>query len=71
MKTKQVIGEIGKLIHSFIYIIGCMEIWQYTFEHWPRGTHLAIGVALAAFAIWYLWSFFVRPFRSGMRGESQ
>jgi hypothetical protein len=71
MKTKKIVGEIGKLLHSFIYVIGCMTIWKYAFEHWPRGTDLAIGVGLVCFTVWYFWSYFFRPFRAALRGERQ
>jgi len=68
---KTILAEIGKLIHDFIFIIGCMAIWKYAYEHWQRGAYIAFAVALVCFCVAYLWTFFVRPFRSALRGEDQ
>jgi hypothetical protein len=70
VRAKTVLVQIGKLIHNFIFMIGCITIWEYAFEHWPRGTYIAIGAALVCFAVWYFWMFFVRPFRTALREKS-
>ena len=70
-RMKTILAKIWKLIHDFIFIIGCMAIAQYAFEHWQRGAYIAFAVALVCFSVWYLWTFFVRPFRSALRGEDQ
>ena len=65
MKARAIIDGIGTLIHSLIYTVGCFSIWDYSFERWQRGTYTVVGIALVGFALLYLWTFFVRPFRAG------
>jgi len=71
MKTKSLLTMLGKLVHSFIYMVGCIAIWTYTIERWPVGTHVFVGATLLVFFVWYLWTFFIRPFRAALKGESQ
>ena len=71
MSTKDIFSYTWKLIHSFVYLIGCVSIWTYSFERWPDVTRVVILSSIASFLVWYLWRFFVRPFRTAMRGESQ
>jgi hypothetical protein len=71
MKTQAIIDGTVKLIHSFIYTVGCIAIWDYSIERWHRGTFTAVGIAFGAMALWYLWVFVIHPFRVGLRGESR
>ena len=71
MSTKDIVSHAWKLIHSCVYMIGCIAIWSYTFERWPVATRVVAITGATAALVWYLWHFFVRPFRAAMRGESQ
>jgi hypothetical protein len=66
MKT---IDTLAKFADRLIWMVGCFTIISYSREHWPLASQVVTVVLLAAFGLWYLWRFFVQPFRAGLRGE--
>jgi hypothetical protein len=67
MKT---LKTLAMLFDRFIWSIGLMTIIFYAQDHWPTFYFVTACVLLGGFAIWYLWRFFLIPFREGLRGHS-
>lgn len=66
---KSMLDRLGEISDRTIYMIGCGAIWIYAMDHWPIGTRIFVCACVAIFAMWYIWRFFIRPFRSALKGE--
>ncbi len=66
MKT---IDTLAKVADRIVWTVGCLTIIRYADDHWPLGYQIVTAALLVGFGIWYLWRFFVQPFRAGLRGE--
>ena len=66
MKT---LDTLGSVIDRIVWAVGCFTIIGYSQEHWPLALQIVTIALLVGFGLWYLWRFFVQPFRAGLRGE--
>jgi hypothetical protein len=66
---KRFLKLAGDLSDRIIYAVGWITIWLYAGEHWPTATRVVLCAILLGFAAWYVWRFFVRPFRKALNGE--
>jgi hypothetical protein len=64
---KSMLDRLGEISDRIIYMIGCVAIWIYAMDHWPLGTSVFVCACVAIFAMWYIWRFFIRPFRSALK----
>jgi ABC-type nickel/cobalt efflux system permease component RcnA len=60
---------LASVIDRLVWAVGCFTIIGYSREHWPLASQIVTAVLLISFGLWYLWRFFVQPFRIGLRGE--
>ncbi len=66
MKALKILAYI---VDRGVWAVGCSVITFYANEHWPLALRIVIGSFILGFGIWYVWRFFVQPFREGLRGE--
>lgn len=62
------LDTLAKLADRIVWMIGCFTMISYSREHWPFALQIVTAVLLAGFGLWYLWRYFVEPFRAGLRG---
>jgi len=65
----KLIKILGIVLDRLVWMVGIMTIFIYARDHWPTPYNVAICVFFLGFGVWYLWKFFVRPFRAGVRGH--
>ena len=65
----KIIDTLAKVADRFVWMIGCITIISYSGDHWPLALQIATWALLVGFGVWYLWRFFVQPFRDGLRGD--
>ena len=66
MKALKILAYI---VDRGVWAVGCSVITFYANEHWSLALRIVIGSFILGFGIWYVWRFFVQPFREGLRGE--
>jgi hypothetical protein len=54
---------------SFFFLILGMAVFSFGVEHWPWNSKLGFYILMLGFAVWYLWRFFVIPFRAGLKAK--
>jgi hypothetical protein len=64
-----VLRTLATVVDRLIWAVGCFAIISYASDHWPLVYRGATVALLLGFGIWYLWMFFIRPFRAGLKGE--
>jgi hypothetical protein len=60
---------LATVLDRLVWMVGVMTIFIYAQDHWPTPYVIATGLLLLGFGVWYLWKFFMQPFRAGLRGE--
>ena len=63
------IDTLARFADRLIWMVGCVTIINFSRDHWPMAAQVVTWLMLAAFGLWYLWRFFIRPFKAGIRGE--
>lgn len=59
----------ASIIDRIVWSVGCITIIFYAHDHWPLASQVGVIALLLVFGLWFIWKFFVRPFRAGIRGE--
>lgn len=54
---------------SVLLALACMYLCRFGWEHWPEATGVIAYIVMVICAIWYLWKYFVIPFREGLRED--
>ena len=62
----KLLKRIGEYLYNFVFIIGCMCIFSYMVERWPRPYKIVMTCGLIGLTVWYTWKFFVVPFWQGL-----
>jgi ABC-type nickel/cobalt efflux system permease component RcnA len=65
----KILSTLGSVIDRIVWAVGCITIIGYSREHWPLALQIVTVALFVSFGLWYLWRFFVQPFRAGLRGE--
>jgi hypothetical protein len=66
---KRLVNMLAAVVDRVVWMVGCFAIIDYASNHWPLVFRVATIVFLVAFGAWYLWAFFARPFREGLKGQ--
>jgi hypothetical protein len=48
--------------------VGLIVVVFYAYDHWPLASTIVSATFLAGCGVWYVWEFFVKPFRAGLKG---
>jgi hypothetical protein len=64
MKT---LNMFRNVINDFIWVIGVFAIINYVDKQWPLAYTAVSNALLVGFGVWYVWRFFIQPFREGLR----
>ncbi len=68
---KSFLDRVGEMLISIIYCIGCVSILIYADNHWPFWTTVFTFACLAGFTGWYIWRYFIRPFRAALKDDGK
>ncbi|EEF57965.1 hypothetical protein Cflav_PD1140 [Pedosphaera parvula Ellin514] len=64
------LNTLATVIDRCIWTVGVFAILIYAEEHWPLPYRVFTFCFLLGFGVWYLWKFFIQPFRAGLRGAN-
>jgi fatty acid desaturase len=66
---KKLLNTLAAVVDRVVWTVGCFAIIDYASNHWLLAYRVAMVVILVAFGAWYIWAFFVRPLREGLKGQ--
>jgi len=61
-------SNVFNVVKDVFPSIGLFVIIFYAYEHWPLAVTIVTATFLVGFGVWYVWEFFIKPFRAGLKG---
>jgi hypothetical protein len=71
MNVKAMLKHCLNWASDLVWMIGAFTIVWFLVDHWPRTTYTLLAVAGVGALVWFLWNFFVRPFRAALNGNKR
>jgi hypothetical protein len=63
---KSAIQRCLDLINGFIWLVGCLTLISYAFDHFA---YLLFHGFLGIVFCWSIWKYIIQPYREGLKGS--
>jgi len=67
-QMKPILKKACYIVDNLFWVVGFLSIFNYVSGHSPLAAKLVVFAFLFGFGGWYIWRFFIRPFRTALKG---